>query len=234
VFIGLLFFISHAEGVLTFTKLPSNPVYFMAGTDAILEWDYSVDNKTAEFGETSWWAYSRTAAKTVKLMLESGDGILKYNPAMPTEFRERVFKKGKATFVLKSVTFEDTIKVRCKLEDKSGNTEDSIISLVVTGPAFVHPAVQVAEVGTSTTFTCTAVNVPSQSFTWYYGQNELLINSSGSGSSELTIKGVSVSSTGYYFCHATANVDQPTTAKGFLQVLVQLSDTKYKPNNGNS
>ena len=52
---------------------------------------------------------------------------------MPTEFRERVFKKGKATSVLKNVTFEDTINVRCKLEDKSGNTEDSIISLVVTG-----------------------------------------------------------------------------------------------------
>ena len=90
------------------------------------------------------------------------------------------------------------------------------------GPAFVHPSVQVAEVGTSTTFTCSAVNVPSQSFTWYtnfYGQNERLINSSGSGSSELTIKSVSPDSRGYYVCNATANVDQPTIARGFLEVL---------------
>ena len=97
-----------------------------------------------------------------------------------------------------------------------------VIRVRSLGPAFVHPAVQVAEVGTSTTFTCSAVNVPSQSFTWYtnfYGQSELLINSSGSRSSELTIKGVSLNSSGYYVGKATANVDQPTTARGFLQVL---------------
>ena len=98
----------------------------------------------------------------------------------------------------------------------------AVIRVRSLGPAFVHPAIQVAEVGTSTTFTCSAVNVPSQSFTWYtdfYGQDELLSNSSGSGSSELTIKDVSVSSSGFYVCKATANVDQPTTATGYLQVL---------------
>ena len=66
----------------------------MAGTDAILEWDYSVDNKTAEFGETSWWAYSRTAAKTVKVMLESGDGILNtIQPCQQSSGRECLRKE---------------------------------------------------------------------------------------------------------------------------------------------
>ena len=94
----------------------------------------------------------------------------------------------------------------------------------------MYPLVQVAVVGGPATFTCNATGVPSQNITWTtQGQTEKNINdarhsitSSGSGSSQLTIKNVAINDHGYYVCDATVNINQPNSATGYLQVLCKF------------
>ena len=86
---------------------------------------------------------------------------------------------------------------------------------------------QFSGVGDSATFTCNAVNVPSQNFTWMVmksGKTEKIISdahysisSSGTGSSELRITNVSAVDEGFYICDATVN--ELNKANGYLQVL---------------
>ena len=98
------------------------------------------------------------------------------------------------------------------------------------GPATLSVKNQFSAIGDSTTFTCNAVAVPSQNFTWMImkgGKTEKIfsdahysISSSGTGSSELTITNVSADDEGYYICNATVN--ELNEASGYLQVLQDI------------
>ena len=102
------------------------------------------------------------------------------------------------------------------------NTRYCLLSY--SGLASVHPVVQFPKVAGSTTFTCTATGVPK--FTWRrYRPSQKVVSdarryifSSGTGSSQLTIKNISHGDQGYYVCDATVNIDQPNLAAGYVQV----------------
>lgn len=87
------------------------------------------------------------------------------------------------------------------------------------------PAVEFSEGDVSTTYTCSAVGVPSQNFTWWDVRGgrkiapdaEYGINSSVSGYSVLTIK--KPMANGYYRCEATVNTKQENIANSYLQML---------------
>ena len=82
-------------------------------------------------------------------------------------------------------------------------------------------------IGDSAIFSCNAVNVPSQRFSWLIvkgGKTEKIVSdahysifSSGTGFSELRITNVSAVDEGYYVCNATIN--ELNKASGYLQVL---------------
>lgn len=96
------------------------------------------------------------------------------------------------------------------------------------GPASLSVQNQFSAIGDSATFTCNAVNVPSQNFTWMimkWGKTKKIvsdahysISSSGTGSSELRITNVSAVDEGFYICDATVN--ELNEAKGYLQILI--------------
>ena len=97
------------------------------------------------------------------------------------------------------------------------------------GPATLSVKNQFSAIGDSTTFTCNAVAVPSQNFTWMImklGKTKKIFSdayysiSSGTGSSELTITNVSAVDEGYYICNATVN--ELNEASGYLQVLQDI------------
>ena len=77
------------------------------------------------------------------------------------------------------------------------------------------------------TFTCNAISVPSQNFTWMIRKGEkpekivsdahYSISSSGTGSSQLRITNVSAVDEGRYICNATIN--ELNEARGYLQLL---------------
>ncbi len=110
----------------------------------------------------------------------------------------------------------------------------SLFSFIICllGHPIVLPMVTSVKMGVSATLTCRATGVPGQKITWKRrnGQNELrIINngkyeiiSSGSGSSQLTIKHISISDHGYYVCDTSAIVNQPSSARGFLGVRCKL------------
>lgn len=72
---------------------------------------------------------------------------------------------------------------------------------------------------------CNAINVPGQNFTWMKRGKSNKINNdekysvvSTTGSSQLTIKNISVADRGRYTCDGTTNIDQPCQATIYLQV----------------
>lgn len=105
----------------------------MVGSDAVMVWDYSVKNKTAELDDIVWSAFSRTLSRDWKLLQELNDGTLRYNTNMPPEYQDRVFKKDNATLVLKNLTLNDTTTFSCKITGKDGTSDENMIQLVVTG-----------------------------------------------------------------------------------------------------
>ena len=97
------------------------------------------------------------------------------------------------------------------------------------GRASLSVTNQFSAIGDSTTFTCNAMAVPSQNFTWMImklGKTKKIFSdahysiSSGAGSSELTITNVSAVDEGYYICNATVN--ELNEASGYLQVLQDI------------
>lgn len=82
--------------------------------------------------------------------------------------------------------------------------------------------------GESATLTCNATGVPGQNITWkrkteqdelqIISDNKYEILSSGSGTSQLTVKDISISDRGYYVCDTSAIVNKPSLTRGFLGV----------------
>lgn len=95
------------------------------------------------------------------------------------------------------------------------------------GQATVFPSVQHGNRGDTVTFTCNVSGVPSENITWarqltaekIVNSSQYLITSGANGSSQLTIKDITIDNqAGYYVCDGTANVDQPNSATCYLQV----------------
>lgn len=75
------------------------------------------------------------------------------------------------------------------------------------------------------TFTCFAKAVPSQNFTWIRQETRETVKDGGrfsiisnTGSSQLSVRNVSISDGGYYTCDATMNSVQENKAVFYFQV----------------
>lgn len=103
----------------------------------------------------------------------------------------------------------------------------SQLVIFVLGHPIIFPLTVSVEKGKSATFTCNATGVPGQNITWkkteqIIGDNKYRIISSGSGTSQLTVKDISISDYGYYVCDTSAIVNQRSSARGFLGVTCKL------------
>ncbi|KAJ7389606.1 otolith morphogenesis [Desmophyllum pertusum] len=94
----------------TFTQEPVPKLCLQEGSNAVLTWDYKVDNRTAELQFIIW----------------------KHCQYMGTE---RLKKEGRATLVIKDITFEDSTNYYCILRGETGASLVSIVELIVTGNA---------------------------------------------------------------------------------------------------
>lgn len=230
--------ITRTTGVFVFTQFPGD-IYFMRGTTAVFEWGYRVDNRTAEFKYIIWQVYNTTDRQYKILLFETETGEVQRGFNIPPSYVGRVTKGKNATLRVTNITFDDAGTYQCFLDAK-GLIPDlsSTVQLVVTGRASVSPRDPSAELGDTVNLVCTAVGVPSGNFTWTkLGQKEKIsdsskysISSSGTGSSQLTIKSITMDDKGHYTCDATVNSVQMNLARVYLQVKFLEVDP---PNQGN-
>ncbi|XP_068733715.1 roundabout homolog 1-like [Montipora capricornis] len=210
-------------GAFMFTQIPNPSVYFMNGSNAVVEWKYSVDNRMADFQYIVWGV--QVGGQRTPVMIENATGHLTYTAA----YAGRVEKRGQATLVLKDVTFKDSgIYLTCSLIHTSRRQSDSSTGLTITGQASLQPQAQFASFLGSVVFICNATNVPKESFSWLkrHGQTRMMLVDNGQnvtinsaiGSSILTLKNVAEYNKGYYTCDATANVDQSNFVESYLQL----------------
>ena len=81
-----------------------------------------------------WSVYNKTEDDYYPLAVEYPNGTVKLNSAIPQEYDGRIKKEGRATFVIKGVSFEHSNRFKCTLEGKQGVAEiSSTTELVVTG-----------------------------------------------------------------------------------------------------
>ena len=117
-----------------FTQTPGETLHVTEGSDAALKWDYSAVNKEADLRRIKWSVYNKTEDDYYPLVVEYPNGTVKLNSAIPPEYDGRIKKEGRATFVIKGVSFEHSNRFKCTLEGKQGVAEIwSTTELVVTG-----------------------------------------------------------------------------------------------------
>lgn len=228
--LGFLGIASSIEGALRFTHKQADTLYFEEGSTANLTWTYSVNNRTAELRLIAWRIYNKTKNSFITLIQEKKDGEVLHNPNAPPMYGpERVTKEGQASLVIKNVTFKDSTTYKCLLAGEVGIADvENSVEVVITGHPFVFPLVKSVKEGESATLTCNATGVPGQNITWkrkadqeelqIMNGNKYEIISSGSGTSQLRVKDISISDHGYYVCDISAIVNQPSLARGLLGV----------------
>ena len=91
----------------------------------------------------------------------------------------------------------------------------------------MSPPTQCALIGSSITFTCNAIDVPSGKFTWWsddgepkqlFDDGQRIRITHTTGSSILVLNDIAVNDTRYFKCNATANPSQPNIGQGYLEV----------------
>ncbi|KAJ7392888.1 hypothetical protein OS493_010549 [Desmophyllum pertusum] len=124
------------DGDLIFTQEPVPKLCLQEGSNAVLTWDYKVANRTAELKYIIWSVYNKTEQKQVTLVVEYKDGRIQYSPqALSAYGTERLKKEGRATLVIKNITFEDSTDYKCILRGETGKAVESVVELIVTGNA---------------------------------------------------------------------------------------------------
>ena len=106
----------------------------MKGSDAVFEWNYSVNNKAADLKFIRWSVYNKTEKAYYPLAVEYPNGSVLFNPNIPPAYIGRVEKKGRATLVIRKISFEDSTVFKCTLVGKNRITDKwNVVHLVVTG-----------------------------------------------------------------------------------------------------
>ena len=108
----------------------------MKGSIAIMKWDYKVDNREAELKYLIWRVRNKTTSEFFSLLFEDYKGNVNVSTQIPQMFVGRVEKIGRATLVIKNLTYEDTTRYICIIDQKFGQNLDSPVELVVTGTGF--------------------------------------------------------------------------------------------------
>ena len=131
---NLFFFFT--EGAVGFTEKPSATLYFMKGSTATMKWDYEVDDREVELKYIIWRVRNKTDYNFYPLLFEDNKGNVNISTKMPQVYVGRVEKTGRATLVIKNLTYEDTTRYICILDQKVGHDVYSPVELVVTGTGF--------------------------------------------------------------------------------------------------
>ena len=99
-----------------------------------MNWEY---DETDEVQFTDWRVFNDTEGRYRYIRVENENGTSLFNPLVPwvpAAFLERIKRKGRATIIIKNITFEYSALFRCTLSGKTGVASiDDTISLVVTG-----------------------------------------------------------------------------------------------------
>ena len=117
---------------MKFTLEPPNPSYARNGTNAILVWDYSVDNPAHLDGII----YSVLVGTSFTNMLGlQSDGTVVNFLSTPNKYKGRVRIEGRASLVIENITSQDNTSFMCTLVAKPGAGRDvqSQVQLIVTG-----------------------------------------------------------------------------------------------------
>ena len=113
----------------------------MVGSDAVLEWDYSTANETTDLERIEWRVYNKSEEGYSLLLKEDPDDNDPVRPTLPPEYEGRVERTGRATLVIKDISFKDTTRFKCYLKGKPGIPDSwSIVQLVVTGTILHIPS----------------------------------------------------------------------------------------------
>ena len=130
-----LFFLLFTEGAVSFTEKPNSTLYFMKGSIATIKWDYKVD-RAAELNYIVWRVKILADARIYPLLFEDNKGRVNISTRIPQMYVGRVEKTGRATLVIKGLTYEDTTRYMCTLDPRVGYDVESTVDLFVTGTGF--------------------------------------------------------------------------------------------------
>ena len=119
------------EGALKFTLKPPNPSSARKGSNAKLEWDYSVGNQDELAGII--YSVKEPGLSVFTDMLIKQSGAIFNSSTIPKTYKGRVRIEGKASLVIENVTPQDSTLFRCKLVGTSVPDQTSIVELIVTG-----------------------------------------------------------------------------------------------------
>ena len=105
-----LFFFFFTEGAVGFTEKPSATLYFMKGSTATMKWDYEVDDREVELKYIIWRVRNKTDYNFYPLLFEDNKGNVNISTKIPQVYVGRVEKIGRATLVIKNLSYEDTTR----------------------------------------------------------------------------------------------------------------------------
>ena len=109
----------------------------MKGSIATMKWDYQVGDREAELKYIIWRVRNKTTSVIYPLLFEDNKGNVNISTQIPQMYVGRVEKTGRATLVIKNLTYEDATRYICFLDKKIGQDLDSHVELVVTGTSFL-------------------------------------------------------------------------------------------------
>ena len=111
-------------------------LYFMKGSNAIMRWDYKVDDGGAKLQYIIWSVQNKTTSRFYTILFEDTDkGSVNVSTQIPQMYVGRVEKTGRATFVIKNLIYEDSAKYTLTLDQTFGQDPGSVVQLTVTGTA---------------------------------------------------------------------------------------------------
>ena len=105
----------------------------MKGSTATMKWDYKVDDREVKLKYIIWRVRNKTDYNFYPLLFEDNKGNVNISTKIPQVYVGRVEKIGRATLVIKNLTYEDTTRYTCILDQKVGHDVYSPVELVVTG-----------------------------------------------------------------------------------------------------
>ena len=118
---------------MRFTKKPPNPSYAINGSNAKLEWEYSVDNPQAELDGIIYSVQVSGGSFTNMLGLPYNGTVITFS-TIPSAYKGRVRMEGRASLVIENITPQDNTAFMCTLVAKPGAGQDivSMVQLIVT------------------------------------------------------------------------------------------------------
>ena len=113
---------------------PSDPSYARKGSNAKLEWDYSVDDKQKEL-QGIVYSVLVSGGHYVSMLLQFKNGTVVEHPQIPAAYKGRVRIEGSASLIIANVSPQDNTRFQCRLSAEPGAGQDlvSIVQLIVSG-----------------------------------------------------------------------------------------------------